>query len=226
MLISNIILHLLLPLLIKEPRQWLLRKAVSTAMKPSATRSLSRMKVPVRCCLSGWADPRAHDLGRAWCSSFGTPSSRLDSLGVNRSADCAASTERTAWYTKCLPRRHALQQSSEVRRRLGEQLAMHVVAAAPLYLERDGVSAEHLEREREILVQRARASGKPDPIVEKMVQGQLTKFYQEVVLLDQPYVVDPEAGAVRKMLAAASKELGAEVALGGFVRYHVGQGEV
>ena len=102
----------LLPLLIKEPRQWLLRKAVSTAMKPSATRSLSRMKVPVRCCLSGWADPRAHDLGRAWCSSFGTPSSRLDSLGVNRSADCAASTERTAWYTKCLPRRHALQQSS------------------------------------------------------------------------------------------------------------------
>ena len=102
----------LLPLLIKEPRQWLLRKAVSTAMKPSATRSLARMKVPVRCCLSGWADPRAHDLGRAWCSSFGTPSSRLDSLGVNRSADCAASTERTAWYTKCLPRRHALQQSS------------------------------------------------------------------------------------------------------------------
>jgi elongation factor Ts len=115
---------------------------------------------------------------------------------------------------------------ADALRRLGEQLAMHVVAAAPLYLERDGVSAEHLEREREILVQRARASGKPDPIVEKMVQGQLTKFYQEVVLLDQPYVVDPEAGAVRKMLAAASKELGAEVALGGFVRYHVGQGEV
>ena len=105
---------------------------------------------------------------------------------------------------------------ADALRRLGEQLAMHVVAAAPLYL----------EREREILVQRARASGKPDPIVEKMVQGQLTKFYQEVVLLDQPYVVDPEAGAVRKMLAAASKELGAEVALGGFVRYHVGQGEV
>ena len=106
---------------------------------------------------------------------------------------------------------------ADALRRLGEQLAMHVVAAAPLYLERDGVSAEHLEREREILVQRARASGKPDPIVEKMVQGQLTKFYQEVVLLDQPYVVDPEAGAVRKMLAAAREELGAEVALGGFV---------
>ena len=110
----------LLPLMIKEPRQWLLKKtaapaaasaAASAAVPISAVRSLEGMKPPVRCCLAGWADPMPHQiLGEAWCNKFGRVSSRLDAVGVNRSADCAASARRRAWYTECLPQGHPLQQ--------------------------------------------------------------------------------------------------------------------
>ena len=115
----------LLPLMIKEPKQWLLKKAATTTASAgspavastsvtsvtSGPRSLEGMKPAVRCCLAGWADPMPHQiLGKAWCSKFGQVSSRLDAVGVNRSADCAASARRRAWYTECLPRGHPLQQ--------------------------------------------------------------------------------------------------------------------
>ena len=108
-------------------------------------------------------------------------------------------------------------------RTLGERLAMHVVAAAPQYLDRTAVPEEALERERTILAEQAAASGKSQQVIDKMVEGRLKKFYGEVCLLEQQFLIDDSAGAISKVLEAASKDLGAEVSLDGFVRYHVGE---
>ena len=110
----------------------------------------------------------------------------------------------------------------EALRALGQRLAMHVVAASPLYLDKQSVPAEAIARERDILEQQARDSGKPESVVEKMVEGRLRKFYAEVCLLEQDYVVDDGAGSVAKVLRAAASELGGPVELDGFVRFHVG----
>ncbi|MBF0427002.1 MAG: elongation factor Ts [Magnetococcales bacterium] len=106
---------------------------------------------------------------------------------------------------------------------LGKKLAMHVAAAAPAYLDRKVVPAEALERERGVLSEQARASGKPDNIIAKMVEGRLNKFYAEVCFLDQPFIMDQEA-SVTKVLAAAGKELGAPVKVTGFARFVLGEG--
>lgn len=109
-------------------------------------------------------------------------------------------------------------------RSLGEKLSMHVVAANPLFLDRQSVPEEAVGRERDILSEQAAQSGKPANVVEKMVSGRLNKYYGEVCLLEQAYVIDDSSGSVTKVLAAAGKELGADVELTGFVRYHVGEG--
>ena len=106
---------------------------------------------------------------------------------------------------------------------LGTNLAMHIVAAAPRYLIREEVDQTHLDHERSLLSEQATASGKPAAMVEKMVEGRLGKFYKEVVLLEQEYIVEEKAGDVSKVLKQASADLGAEVTLEGFVRYHLGE---
>jgi len=106
---------------------------------------------------------------------------------------------------------------------LGKHLAMHVAAAAPQFLSRNDVDAAALDRERDVLTEQARASGKPDNIIEKMVEGRLRKYYEEVCLLDQVYVMDTETN-VGKVVEAAAKDMGAAVALTGFVRYNLGEG--
>ena len=106
---------------------------------------------------------------------------------------------------------------------LGRQLAMHVAAANPQYLDVASVDAAALERERGVLREQARASGKADAIVDKMVEGRLRKFYEEVVLLDQVFVVDGET-RVGKVIEAAAKELGAPIKVTGFVRFALGEG--
>ena len=106
---------------------------------------------------------------------------------------------------------------------LGKQLAMHVAAARPDYLDIASVDKAALERERDVLREQARATGKPDEIIEKMVEGRLRKFYEEVVLLEQVYVIDGET-RVSKVIEAAAKELGAPVTVAGFVRFTLGEG--
>ena len=106
---------------------------------------------------------------------------------------------------------------------LGRQLAMHVAAANPLYLDVASVDKVTLEREREILRDQARQSGKPEAIIEKMVEGRLRKFYEESVLLEQVYVIDGET-RVGKVVEAAAKELGSPVRVAGYVRFKVGEG--
>jgi len=106
---------------------------------------------------------------------------------------------------------------------LGKQLAMHVAAAKPDYLDIASVDKAALARERDVLREQARASGKPDAIIDKMVEGRLRKFYEDVVLLEQVYVIDGES-RVAKVVEAAAKDLGAAVKVTGFVRFALGEG--
>ncbi len=106
---------------------------------------------------------------------------------------------------------------------LGKQLAMHIAAANPQAIARAGVDPKALERERNILSEQALASGKPPPIVEKMVEGRLSKYFEDVCLLEQGFVIDPER-KVGKVLEAAGKELGGPITVTGFVRFALGEG--
>ena len=105
----------------------------------------------------------------------------------------------------------------------GRQLAMHVAAANPQSLDIETVDPRALERERDVLREQARGSGKPEAIIEKMVEGRLRKFYEEVVLLEQVYVIDGES-RVKAAVAAAAKELGAPITVKGFARFQLGEG--
>jgi elongation factor Ts len=106
---------------------------------------------------------------------------------------------------------------------VGRQLAMHVAAAKPQYLDIASVPQADLARERDVLREQAKASGKPDAVIEKMVEGRLRKFYEETVLHEQVFVIDNET-KVAKVLDAAGKELGSAVKLAGFERLVLGEG--
>ncbi|HAM48410.1 MAG TPA: elongation factor Ts [Alphaproteobacteria bacterium] len=105
----------------------------------------------------------------------------------------------------------------------GKQVAMHIAAAAPLATTTDELDPQIVERERAVLIEQARESGKPENIIEKMVDGRIRKYYEEVVLLSQPWVMDPDL-TVAKAVEAAGKELGAAIAVTGFARFVLGEG--
>ncbi len=100
---------------------------------------------------------------------------------------------------------------------LGRQIGMHVAAAKPDALDVDHVDPAALEREKSVLAEQARASGKPEPIIAKMVEGRIRKYYEEVVLLEQVWVHDGES-----RVRAVVKKAGAELA--GFARFALGEG--
>jgi len=100
---------------------------------------------------------------------------------------------------------------------LAKDVAMHIAAINPTYVTRDEVSQEEVEREREVLTQQALNEGKPANIVEKMVEGRLSKYFEQVCLLDQPFVKDGD-----QKVGKYVKNKGAEVK--SFIRYEVGEG--
>jgi len=106
---------------------------------------------------------------------------------------------------------------------IGKQVAMHVAAAAPRATTRDDVDPADVEREREVLTAQAKESGRPDNIIAKMVEGRLRKFYEESVLVEQAFVIDPDK-TVGKAVEEAAKDIGAPVAVKGFVRLALGEG--
>jgi len=106
---------------------------------------------------------------------------------------------------------------------LGKQIAMHVAAARPQWLSVDEVDATALDRERDVLSEQARASGKPEEIIAKMVEGRLRKYYEEVVLLEQVFVMDSEK-KIAKVVETAAADIGAPVKLSGFARFELGEG--
>lgn len=103
------------------------------------------------------------------------------------------------------------------------QLAMHVAAATPQYLCREEVPEAVVEKEKEIMRVKAQESGKPDNIIEKIIGGQINKFFGEICLLEQSFVIDPDQ-KINKVLAALSKEVGSEVTLVSYERYQLGEG--
>jgi elongation factor Ts len=106
---------------------------------------------------------------------------------------------------------------------LGKQIAMHVAAANPLFLDSASVDKAALERETAVLTEQAKASGKPAEVIEKMVQGRIRKYYEEVCLLDQVFVIDQE-NKISKVVENLAKELGAPVKLTAFARFALGEG--
>lgn len=106
---------------------------------------------------------------------------------------------------------------------LGKQIAMHVAAANPLFLDSSSVDSSALEREKAVLTEQALASGKPAAVVEKMVEGRIRKYYEEVCLLDQVFVIDQE-NKISKVVENAAKDVGAPVKLTGFARFALGEG--
>jgi elongation factor Ts len=101
---------------------------------------------------------------------------------------------------------------------------MHVAAAdpSPLAIDRDGVPKAALDREAEIFRKQALAEGKPEKIVDRIVEGRIKKYYAEVCLLEQPFVKDPDV-SVSKLLAEAGGKLGASVQVTAFVRFRLGE---
>jgi elongation factor Ts len=105
----------------------------------------------------------------------------------------------------------------------GKQLAMHIAATNPQSVSKDDLDPGAIEREREVLSQQAKDSGKPEEIIAKMVEGRLRKFYEEVCLLDQTFVIDGESKVI-KAVEAAGKDAGAAITVKGFVRFALGEG--
>lgn len=119
----------------------------------------------------------------------------------------------------------ALESTGDAARltALGKQIAMHVAATNPQSLSTADLDPAAIDRERSVLEDQARASGRPPEVIAKMVEGRLRKFYEEVVLSEQVFVVDGET-KVGKVVENAAKDVGAPVRLAGFVRFALGEG--
>jgi elongation factor Ts len=112
---------------------------------------------------------------------------------------------------------------TEAFQELVKDIAMHIAAADPKFVGREEVTPEVLERERAIFSEQALASGKPPAVVEKIVAGKLEKYYSEFVLLEQPFVKDPDK-TVRQLIAERVGKIGENIKVRRFSRYKLGEG--
>jgi elongation factor Ts len=112
---------------------------------------------------------------------------------------------------------------AEQLKSFGRQVAMHIAAANPQAVDIESLDKALIERERAVLTEQAKDSGKPTNVIEKMVEGRLRKFYEDVVLLAQAFVHDPDT-TVAKAVAAAEKSAGAPIKITGFYRFALGEG--
>jgi elongation factor Ts len=119
----------------------------------------------------------------------------------------------------------ALEGSAPVEKieALGKSLAMHIAAASPLALHEEGLDEAMVERERAIAMEKAAGSGKPQNIIEKMVDGAIAKFRKENALISQVFVMDNKT-QIKDVIAAAAKEAGGSIALTDYVRFQLGEG--
>ena len=105
---------------------------------------------------------------------------------------------------------------------VGKNICMHIAATNPKSLDIKSLKSEIIETEKNIIKEQLKESGKPDDIVEKMLDGKINKFYEEVVLLNQKYVIDPSL-TISKLLDSISSEKGTKVSISSFTRYELGQ---
>ena len=113
--------------------------------------------------------------------------------------------------------------NKDVLSAIGRQVAMHIAATNPLAIRAEEVDAAVAERERNVFIEQSRASGKPDAIIEKMVEGRMRKFFEEVALLSQAFVINPEL-TVGDAIKAAEKDAGAPIEVTGMARLLLGEG--
>ncbi len=106
---------------------------------------------------------------------------------------------------------------------LGKHLAMHIAASQPLFLNIANVDPAAVEHERSIFSEQAKASGKPENIIEKMVEGRIRKYYDEVVLEEQAYIMDPDK-KIKQIVADEAQKLGADIKIKDFVCFKLGEG--
>ncbi len=220
---------------------WLRKKGLAKAAK-KAGRIAADQSFVGRCAKQ--ALEQEGNLERLLASSFeggGTASEALSNLvakigenmSVRRSAAISVSPGIVASYVHNAAAPDlgkigvlvALESSADPEKlmALGKQFAMHVAAANPIALSVDALAPDVVARERDIYADQARQSGKPENVIEKMIEGRLRKFYEESVLLSQVFVIDGET-PVAKVLERAAKDFGAPVRLAGFVRFAVGEG--
>ena len=105
---------------------------------------------------------------------------------------------------------------------LNKDLAMHIAASAPISVTREDISLDVLEREKDIYTEQAHQSGKPDNVIDKMIEGRINKFYQENVLLEQSFVKDPDK-TVQDIITDAIAKLGENIVVARFVRFQLGE---
>lgn len=105
----------------------------------------------------------------------------------------------------------------------GKQVAMHIAAMRPESLNVEDLDPALIERERNVVAEQSRASGKPENVIEKMIEGRVRKFYAEVVLVEQTFVVDGKL-SVKEALKAAEKDIGGATKITGYVRFELGEG--
>lgn len=119
----------------------------------------------------------------------------------------------------------ALESSADAEKlnELGRKIAMHVAAASPIALCIEEVDPSVLDRERNVLMEQARASGRPEDIIQKMIEGRIRKYYDEVVLLEQIFVLDGQT-KVSQVVEQTAKDLGAPIKLTGYVKFTLGEG--
>lgn len=105
---------------------------------------------------------------------------------------------------------------------LAKDLSMHIAASSPLYVSRDEVDPEVVEAERQVLVKQAKDSGKPDNVIEKMVEGRIDKFYSQICLLEQSFIKDMNK-TIEEVVKEAIGKLGENITLRRFARFQLGE---
>ncbi|MEE2858699.1 MAG: translation elongation factor Ts [Candidatus Neomarinimicrobiota bacterium] len=105
---------------------------------------------------------------------------------------------------------------------LNKDLAMHIAASAPIAVQREDVSLSIIEKEKEIYIDQAKQSGKPEEIINKMIEGRVNKFYQENVLLEQAFIKDPDK-SVKDVITDTIAKLGENINVSRFVRFQLGE---
>lgn len=111
---------------------------------------------------------------------------------------------------------------TEVFQNFVKEIAMQVAATNPLAVDRETLSEESIEKEKEIYREQALSQGKPEKIVDRIVEGKLGKYYQEVCLLEQPYIKDTDK-SVKELLTETTAQLGENIGIGRFVRFRLGE---
>ena len=157
------------------------------------------------------------DAKKALIAAEGNMDKAVDALREKGLARMAKRADRTA--NEGIIEMYA---RTDLFRNLAHEIALHIAAMDPKYLSREDVPREEIDRELEVLRAQALAEGKPEQVVERIVSGRLEKFYQENVLLEQPFVKD-DSKTVKDLIDDVTVQLGENIVLRRFVRYELGE---